>query len=112
MGEPQLLTEKAYYQYWKQYNPLSQGFNELQEYLLAVMFVIGFNAVIAINTYYSGHSRSGPIVMNFFLVVLAVSVVFYALAEWRKRRRYALWKQYFPYDPEQEFTTEDFRKAV
>jgi len=112
MGEPCLITREQYLKLWEQYNPLGRACNEIQEVLL--MFILGFgiNGIIAAEIYGSGHSRSGPMLMVVFLIIFALCLCFSGCVQWYKRRRFNLWEQHFPYDPEREFSTKHFAQEI
>lgn len=110
MSEPCLMTEQQYFASWEKYNPLSRPYNEVQELLFACILVFGINGIFAANAYGTGHSRSGPLLMIFFFVVFAICLLLSTCIQERKRRRFELWEQYFPYDPERSFSTDHFEK--
>lgn len=110
MGEPNLLTEDQYFKFWEKFNPESQPFNEIQENLIAIILALAFNVIVAAEIYGYGHSRSGPWLMVGLIVATGICLLLVAWVKKCKRKRFKLWEQWFPYDPEREFPEEYFKQ--
>lgn len=112
MDEPRLMTESEHFSAWEAYNPLGHRYYELEVEIFACALPFGFNGIVAAEIYGTGHSRCGPLLMIGFMVITVLFCLVSLMISRYQRSQYQLWSKYYPYDPEREFSIEDFEHTI